>query len=182
MRQMRFAVLMTLTVVGLTAGPGLAQFTLEPADVSTDSQEMRLVKDAALSQSAVGQSLVMAQSTAQKNSVKNDKNPAAQAAKPKPEKPAKPKPDKTERQTSDRMAHYECLEYCVLVRQSCEGLATIQPDIKIAAIGSRENNKWSRECQKIYNGLMKKCNIDEKKIHWKRSKIAERRNKKKESL
>ena len=44
MRQILFAVLITLTIVGLTEARGLAQSPLGPTDVSTDSQEMRLAK------------------------------------------------------------------------------------------------------------------------------------------
>ena len=148
MRQVLFAVLITLTVVGLTEGLSLAQFALEPADLSTD-----------------GRSLVIAQSSAQKQSVKNAQKPQA-------------KPNQITTPTSDRTAHYQCLEYCVVVRQSCEGLATIQPDVKISKIGSKQNSKWSGECQKIYNGCMKKCDHDENNIHWKRYKLTENKNKK----
>ena len=167
MRQSRCAVLITLVTVSLTAWLSPDTSALEPTDVPTASQE-RLVHAPTLSPSAVGQYLLMAQNTEQKKAVKNEKNPADKTEKTKREKPERP--------TSDRMADYECLGYCVVVRQSCEGLATIQPDVKKATIGSKENNEWSRECQKIYNKCQKQCNTDEKKVSWERSKSAKRKN------
>jgi len=149
MRQIYFAVLIALTVVDLTERPGLAQSALDPVDLPTNSQDMRLI---------------MTQNTTQKTSTTNPKNQASQVVKP------KSNPIKTP--TSDRITHYQCLEYCVVVRQSCEGLAAIQPDVKIATIGSKQNSRWSGECQKIYNSCMKKCDTDENTIHWKRAKVA----------
>jgi len=149
MRQIYFAVLIVLTVVGLTKGVGLAQSALDPVDLPTNSQDMRLI---------------MAQNTTHNTSTTNPKNQASQVVKP------KSNPIKTP--TSDRITHYQCLEYCVVVRQSCEGLAAIQPDVKIATIGSKQNSRWSGECQKIYNSCMKKCDTDENTIHWKRAKVA----------
>jgi hypothetical protein len=171
MSQIRFAVLITLTVVGLTEGLSLAQFVLKPTDLSTDAQEMRLSKDPTLSQSPVGKSLVIAQSTTQKQSVTNEKNRGKQTA--------QPKPDQIQTPTSDRMDHYQCVEHCAVVRQSCEGLATIQPDVKISTIGSEENNIWSSECHKIYQDCSNQCSIDENNVHWKRAKLAKSKNKEK---
>jgi len=171
MRHIHVTVLLTLIVVGLTAGLSLAQFALEPVDLSTDSQEIRLANDPTLSQSPVGKSLVMAQSTAQKQSVTNGTNPAKQAA--------KPKPDQIQTPTSDSMDHYQCVEHCAVVRQGCEGLATIQPDVKISTIGSEENNRWSRECHNIYTDCINQCSIDDNDVHWKRAKLAKSKSKKK---
>jgi hypothetical protein len=169
MRQIRVAVLLTFTVVGLTAGLSLAQFAREPADVSTDAQAMRLAKDPTWSQRAVGQSLVMAQSTAQKPSVTHGTNPAKQST--------KPRPNQMQTSTAESMDHYQCLEHCAGVRQSCEGLATIQPDVHIATIGSEENTQWSRDCQNIYKDCRNQCSIDENTVHWKRAKLAKSKNK-----
>jgi hypothetical protein len=171
MSQSRFAVLITLTVVGLTAGLSRAQFTLEPADVSTDSQEMKLAKDPTLSQSPIEQSLVIAQITSQKQSVKDERDPVNQ--------PAKSKLNQIQTPTADSMDQYQCVEYCAVVRQSCEGLATIQPDTKISTIGSEENNKWSRECHNIYRDCVDECGFDENNVHWKRANLAKNKNKKK---
>ena len=163
MRQILFAVLITLTIVNLTEARSLAQSPLEPTDLSTDSHNMWLAKDSELSQSPVGKSLGTAQSPAQQKSGKNAKNP--------PDQPEKPKSKQTKMPTSDRTANYQCIEYCIVVRQSCEGLATIQPDVKISKIGSKENNIWSSECQKIHNSCMNKCDTDEKNINWKNIKV-----------
>ena len=164
MRQIYFAVLIALIIVGLTKEPGLAQSALDPVDLPTNSQDMRLIKDPTLSQAPPGKSLIMAQSTTQKTSATNAKSQASQVVKPKSNPITTP--------TSDRTTHYQCLEYCVVVRQSCEGLVAIQPDVKIATIGSKQNSRWSGECQKIYNSCMKKCDTDENTIHWKRAKVA----------
>ena len=171
MRQSRCAVLITLVTVGLTAWLSPDTSALEPMDVPTASQESSLAQAPTLSPSAVGHYLIMAQNTEQRKAVKNEKNPADKTEKTKREKPEKP--------SSDRMANYQCLEYCVVVRQSCEGLATIQPDVKKATIGSKENNEWSRECQKIYYNCQNKCNTDGKKVSWERSKNAIIKNQKK---
>jgi hypothetical protein len=171
MRQILLAVLITLTVVNLTEGRSLVHSPLEPADLSTDSQDIRLAKDSALSQSPVGKSLGMEQSPAQQKSGKNAKN--------QPDQPEKPKSKQTKMPTSDRTANYQCLEYCVVVRQSCEGLATVQPNVKISKIGSKENNIWSSECQKMHNSCMNKCDTDEKSINWKSFKEKEGENGKK---
>jgi hypothetical protein len=171
MSQSRFAVLITLTVVGLSAGLSRAQVALELADLSTDSQEMRLANDPTLSQSPIGQSLVIAQNTTQKQSVKDGANPINQSE--------KSKFNQIQISTADSMAHYQCVEYCAVVRQSCEGLATIQPDVKISTIGSEENNRWSRECHNIYRDCADECGFDENSVHWKRAKLTKDKNKKK---
>jgi hypothetical protein len=170
MRPILFAVLITLIVVNLTEAHSQFQTNLEPTDVSTDSQNMRFAKDSGLSQSPVGKSFGMAQSPTQQKSGKNAKNL--------PDQPEKPKSKQTKMPTSDRTANYQCLEYCIVVRQSCEGLATIQPNVKISKIGSKENNIWSSECQKIHNSCMNKCDIDEKSINWKNVKGKEEKNEK----
>ena len=162
MRPILFAVLMTLTVVGLTKGLCLAQSALEPADASADSQDIRPAKDPTLSQSPPGKRLIMAQNTTQKKSATNAKNQSSQTT--------KPKSNQIQTHTSDRRDHYQCLDYCVVVRQSCEGLATVQPDITISKIGSKQNSHWSRECQKIYKSCMNRCDSDENNVHWKRTK------------
>jgi hypothetical protein len=172
MSQSRFAVLITLTVVGLTAGLSRAQAALETVDLSTDSQEMRLANDPTLFQSFMGQSLVIAQSTAQKQSAKDGANPVNQ--------PEKSKVNQIQTSTSDSMDHYQCVEHCAVVRQSCEGLATIQPDAKIATIGSEENNRWSRECHNIYRDCIDECSFDENNVHWKRANLP--KNKKQEKM
>src|SRR5690349_908247 len=128
MRQIHVAVLLTLTVVSLTPRLNLAQSTLKPVDLSIDSQEMRLANNSTLPQRPFGTSLVMAQSTAQKQSVMNGTNSTKQTA--------KSNPNQIQTPTSDSMDHYQCMEHCAVVRQSCEGLATIQPDTQIATIGS----------------------------------------------
>jgi len=161
MRQSRFVVLVTLTVVGLSGGFGRAEVALAPMNVSVDSQEMRPAQVPTLSQSALGNSLIMAQSMIQ---TKPDK------PKDKPDKPKKDPSDQTVTQTSDRDDNYQCLEYCSVVRQSCEVLATRQPDPQIAKIGSKENNAWSRECQKIHNGCIDECNTDDSGVQWKKFK------------
>jgi hypothetical protein len=80
----------------------------------------------------------------------------------------------TAKPASSRMDKYQCVEYCSVVRQSCDGKARIQPDEKIATIGSRENNQWSGACQSIYNACMRRCDTNESSISWRRSKIAKR--------
>ena len=171
MSQSRFAVLITLTVVGLSTGLSRAQVALEPAALSTDSQEMRLANDPTLSQSLIGQSLIIAQSIAQRQSGKDGANPINQ--------PEKSKFNQIQTPTADSMDHYQCVEYCAVVRQSCEGLAAIQPDVKISTIGSEENNKWSRECHNIYRDCVDECRFDENNVHWKRANIVKNKNKKK---
>ena len=163
MRQSRCAVLITLVTVGLSAWLSPETSALEPMDVPTALQESSLAQAPTLSPSAVGHYLIMAQNTEQGKAVKTEKT--------KREKPENP--------SADRMANYQCLEYCVVVRQSCEGLATIQPDVKKATIGSKENNEWSRECQKIYYNCQNKCNTDGKNVSWERSKNAIIKNQKK---
>jgi hypothetical protein len=187
MRQSRYTVLIPLVMVGLAVWFSPDAYALEPMGVTIVPREMRLVQAPAVSPQAVGQRLVIAQHTEQKKAVKNEKNPADKTEKMKPEKPdklkpekpGKPKAEKPEKPSSDRMANYQCSEYCVVVRQSCEGLAVIQPNINISSIGSKENNEWSRECQNIYTDCLMKCNDDEKKVAWERSKFIERKNKKK---
>lgn len=163
MKQSLFVVFLTLAIVGFTEELSLAQFAPETVDLSTVSQAISLAKDPVLSQSPAKQRLVMAQNTTQKEPLKKEKNPPDKTQEPKQAQPTTP--------TSDRTAHYQCLEYCAVVRQSCEGLATIQPDVKIARIGSEENIKWSHGCQNVYDGCMKKCDFDEKEVHWKRAKF-----------
>jgi hypothetical protein len=166
MRQIRFVVLIIFTVVGVTGGFGRAEFARAPTNVSVDSQEMRPAQASALSQSAMGNSLIMAQSM-----------PKPDKPKDKPDKPKDKKSDQDVTQTSDRTDNYQCLEYCAVVRQSCEVLATIQPDPQIAKIGSKENNAWSRECQKIHNGCIDECNTDDSGVQWKRFKEHKDKNK-----
>ena len=81
-----------------------------------------------------------------------------------------PKASKTVTPTSDRLDNYQCLEYCTVVGQSCYGLALIQPDAKIAKIGSKENSKWSGECQNIEDSCIDKCNTDDSSVHWEKAK------------
>src|SRR5437879_13463528 len=82
----------------------------------------------------------------------------------------------TAKPASSRIDRYQCVEYCSVVRQSCDGKALIQPDKKIATIGSKENNQWSGACQSIYNACMKRCDFNESSISWRRYTIERRLN------
>lgn len=168
MSQISFVVLITFMVVGLTGEFGRTEVALASTNVSVDAQEMRLAQAPALSQSAIGNSLIMAQSMIQTKPDKPKDKP--DKSKDKLDKSKDRPSDQIVTQTSDRTDNYQCLEYCAVVRQSCQGLATIQPDAQIAKIGSKENNGWSRECQKIYNGCIDECNTDDSGVQWKKFK------------
>ena len=170
MKQSLFVVFITLAVVGFTEELSLAQCAPETVELSTVSQAISLTQGPVLSQSPAKQSLVMAQNTTQKELNKKEKDPLKKEKDPS-DKTHETKPAQPTTPTSDRTAHYQCLEYCVVVRQSCESLASIQPDAKIARIGSEENSKWSHGCQNVYDGCMKKCDFDEKEVHWKKAKF-----------
>lgn len=145
-KQSSCVILLTLTLACGMGGLIRAEFA--------DAQEMRLAQASGVSQHGMGNSLIMTQVMPQ----------------PKAEKKKEKKEEQSTTRPSDRMDIYQCVEYCAVVRQSCEGLATIQPDTKIARIGSKESSKWSRECQKIYNGCQDQCDIDDSKVQWKRLK------------
>ena len=154
MRQIGFVVLITLTIVGFTGGLSRAEVTLAPPDFSIDSQAMVPAQVPVLSQGVIGKSFILAQNTPQPNA----------------NQPANKQGNSTVTPTSDRLDNYQCLEYCTVVGQSCYGLALIQPDAKIAKIGSKENSKWSGECQNIEDNCVDKCNTDKSSVPWKRAK------------
>lgn len=154
MRQSSCVVLLVLTVTGFMGGMSRAEFALAPTAISPNAEETRLAQASGVSQRGIGNSLLTAQNMPQTKADKDkDKDK-----------------DKPATHTSERTEIYQCVEYCAVVRQSCEGLATIQPDAKIARIGSKENSKWSRECQNIYDGCRYKCTINDSSIQWKRLK------------
>jgi hypothetical protein len=163
MRQVPLAVFITLIFVVSTEGFSPAQFGSQTEYFATNAQEIISDQTSVLSQSIVGQYLVVAQKAAQKTSDKKEKETT------KEKKTIKEK-DKEEKGIPDRVSDYKCIEYCAVVRQSCEGLAFVQPVSEISSVGSKENNEWSRECQKIYNNCIRKCNFNANEVNWKRTK------------
>ena len=154
MRQILFSILMTLIVVASAEVQSLAESTQKTVEATTDFQEIMPGQAPALNKSIVAESLVVAQNTspqAPKNNPKKDPQVTS------PEVPI------------DRIDTYQCIEYCAIVRQSCEGLAAIQPNVDIAKIGSNENYNFSRDCQKIYTGCTTQCDVDESKVNWQRA-------------
>ena len=84
MRQILFAVLITLTIVNLTEARSLAQSPLEPTDLSTDSQEhVGLPKTLSCLRVPLGRALAWHKAPLSKNRVKMQKNPPDQPEKPK---------------------------------------------------------------------------------------------------
>jgi hypothetical protein len=166
MRQVLLAVLISLFVMGVSAKQSLAQFTLGATDISPEMTSG--VPDPALTSSHLlpEQILVVAQNTTKKNEKRAD------------DKNKDKNKDKEKKRIPDRVSNYKCVEYCAVVRQSCEGLARIQPVSKVSDIGSKENNEWSKKVQKIYTDCMNKCNFDEEKVHWKRFKPEKVKNNK----
>ena len=152
MRQSRFVVLLTLTILGCMAGLSRAQVALASVEFASVAQDRRPTQASTLSQSALRQPLVLVQNSTPHKAQKPAQKPAEQPGTP----------------TAERMEQYQCLEYCAIVRQSCEGLALIQPDRQIATIGSDANTQWSRACQEIHNECMEKCETDNSSVHWKR--------------
>jgi hypothetical protein len=157
MRQVLLAGLIPLIIVGVTAEFSLAQVTPKTADLSANAREIMPDLVFVPYQSLAAQTLVAAQKTTQKKSEKSAKKLDKDKDR-----------DKETKKSPDRVSNYKCIEYCAVVRQSCEELATIQPVSKKAEIGSKENNIWSRECQKIYSNCINRCNFNEEKVNWKR--------------
>ena len=146
MRQILFSILMTLIVVASAEVQSLAEGIQKTVQATTDFQEIMPGQAPALNKSIVAESLVVAQNTSPKD--------------PKDTSPEVP---------IDRIDIYQCIEYCAIVRQSCEGLAAIQPNVNRATIGSNENYNFSRDCQKIYTGCTTQCDVDESKVNWRRA-------------
>ena len=55
-----------------------------------------------------------------------------------------------EHNRAERTAEFQCTENCAKEKQTCEQNALKQEDERIAKIGSKENNEWSRNCQLTY--------------------------------
>jgi len=189
MRRLFFAGLVSVIVMASTANLVLTASVSEAGSLFPDVYEHIHDPLPWKEQGVVGEPIVVAQKTNwtkadrdDKNKAdRNDKNKSDKGEKNKADKDDKNKPDKEVRKTADRADSYKCLEYCSVVRQSCEGFATIQPITSVAVIGSSENNEWSRECQKVYVRCINKCDDDQEKVHWKRVKFGRERNRKRES-
>jgi hypothetical protein len=166
MRRVLLAVFMTLIVIGATAELSMAQFTPGTAGSSTDARASTPEPALASSQYLPGQTVVVAQNTTPKPSDKG-------------KKPKDKSEDKEKKKIPNRASNYKCMEYCAVVRQSCEVLATVQPISRIADVGSKENNEWSKKVQKIYTECINKCDFDEDKVHWKRYVSKEQKKNKK---
>lgn len=174
MRHNVLAVLMTCAVVGSTVTQRLADMTPQTVEAGTRSQDTTFVQVPTFYTSIVAENLVVAQNM-----------PSLKPLDPPSKKPKDPKDPKDKDSSppvsSETINIYECIEYCAIVRQSCDGLATIQPNVNTARIGSRENNNLSRDCHNIYTDCTKQCQVDDSQVNWKRGHPKKEKEKEKKS-